>query len=224
MPRIARFVCPGVPHHVTQRGNRRGTVFFTTGDRTTYLRWLQEYANRHAIEVLAYCLMTNHVHLVVVPATKRGLHMALRPLHMRYAQRINRMKGWNGHLWQGRYFASALDDSFAWAAIRYVERNPVRAGMIGQAENYPWSSAAAHCGLRSDPVLSVNGTWKRKIEAATNWSEWLTGEDDTLNLDVLRRHATKGLPCGSPTFIATLEEACGRNLRCRPPGRQRGGK
>jgi putative transposase len=110
MPRIARVVCAGVPHHVTQRGNRRGPVFFTDDDRAEYLRLLHEYTVRHAVEVLAYCLMTNHVHLVVVPGTKQGLHRALKPLHMRHAQRINRAWDWQGHLWQGRFFSSALDE------------------------------------------------------------------------------------------------------------------
>ena len=220
MPRIARVICPGLPHHVTQRGNRRGTVFFTDGDRKVYLRWLQEYAGKHAIDVLAYCLMTNHVHLVVVPTTRHGLHRALRTLHMRYAQRINRMRDWKGHLWQGRYFASALDETYCWSAIRYVECNPVRAGMIGKAESYPWSSAAAHCSFRSDPVLTTEVSWRRRCEAVGNWSAWLAGGDDQASLDTLRRHANRGLPCGSPAFVEMLEKTTGRKLQRRPQGRQ----
>ncbi|MEX2150367.1 MAG: transposase [Steroidobacteraceae bacterium] len=221
MPRIARFICPGLPHHVTQRGNRRGTVFFTNEDRVTYLRWLKDYTSKHGVDVLAYCLMTNHVHLVVVPATGHGLHRALRPLHMRYAQRVNRAREWHGHLWQGRYFASALDAYYVWVAIRYVERNPVRAGMIDQAEGYAWSSAAAHCGYRFDPLLTTDSTWRRQCEAIGGWSAWLAGEEDRESVDLLRRHANKGLPCGSPNFVEMLEQSTGRTLRCRPRGRQR---
>jgi len=221
MPRIARFICPGVPHHVTQRGNRRGTTFFSDGDRAAYLHWLKEYTGKHAIDVLAYCLMTNHVHLVVVPETRNALHWALRPLHMRYAQRINRMRGWNGHVWQGRFFASALDGPWTWSAIRYVERNPVRAGMIGTAEDYPWSSAAAHCGLRPDPVLTADASWQRQLAAVSDWSNWLARDDDRQSLDQLRRHANKGLPCGSPTFVEMLEKETGRQLKYRPQGRQK---
>ena len=146
MPRIAGVIFPGVPHHVTQRGNRKGQVFFNDEDRWAYLDLLRDYAERHTLEVLAYCLMTNHVHLVVLPRTADALPQALKPLHMRHAQRINRVHGWNGHLWQGRYFSSPLDEDYVWAAIRYVELNPVRSRMTERAENYPWSSAAAHCG------------------------------------------------------------------------------
>ncbi|HTO61465.1 MAG TPA: transposase [Bradyrhizobium sp.] len=137
MLRLARTVFADVPHHVTQRGNRREQVFFTDEDRRTYLAWLKAYCDKHAVAVLAYCLMTNHVHLVVVPAGDDELERALKPLHMRYAQRINRRRGWNGHVWQGRFFSSPLDEAYLWAALRYVERNPVRARLVRRAENYP---------------------------------------------------------------------------------------
>jgi putative transposase len=111
MPRLARAVSPRIPHHITQRGNRREPVFFSDEDRTAYLDWLKEYAERFEVDILAYCLMTNHIHLVAVPESEEGLHRLLKPLHMRYAQRINRAKGWKGHLWQGRFFSSALDEA-----------------------------------------------------------------------------------------------------------------
>lgn len=139
MPRLARTVCAEVPHHITQRGNRREDVFFSDKDRVAYLSWLADYTEKHRVDVLAYCIMTNHIHLVAVPSTEEGLHQALKPLHMRYAQRINRLKRWKGHLWQGRFFSSALDEDYLWAAIRYVERNPIRAKIVRKAENYPWS-------------------------------------------------------------------------------------
>ena len=145
MPRLARTVFADVPHHITQRGNRREDVFFDDEDRKVYLRWLGEYCKKWNVEVLAYCLMTNHIHLILRPTTKDGLQRVLKPLHMRYAQRINRLKGWKGHLWQGRFFSSPLDNTYTWSAIRYIERNPVRAGMVEKAEDYIWSSAPAHC-------------------------------------------------------------------------------
>lgn len=142
MPRLARTVFAGVPHHITQRGNRREEVFFTEEDRKVYLGWLAEYCERHRVDVLAYCLMTNHVHLVVVPAAEAGLQGVLKPLHMRYAQRLNRSRGWKGHVWQGRFFSSPLDEAYLWAAMRYVERNPgkgvnallYRVGILARAD------------------------------------------------------------------------------------------
>src|SRR5579863_8089804 len=193
MPRLARTVCAEVPHHITQRGNRREDVFFSDKDRVAYLNWLTEYAEKHRVEVLAYCLMTNHVHLVAVPATEDGLHQVLKPLHMRYAQRVNRLKRWKGHLWQGRFFSSALDEDYLWAAIRYVERNPVRAKIVRKAENYPWSSASAHCGLKDDPTLTRKAAWRRQFESIGDWSAWLAEGDMPDQLDVLRRNAEKGL-------------------------------
>src|SRR5437762_13869192 len=122
MPRLPRTVVPDLPHHVTQRGNRRERVFFTRRDRRAYLAWLRQYAERWHVDLLAYCLMANHIHLVAVPSAADGLQRMLKPLHSRYAQRINRLRGWKGHVWQGRFFSSALDERHMWAAIRYVER------------------------------------------------------------------------------------------------------
>ena len=219
MPRIARFVCPGVPHHVTQRGNRRGRVFFSDADCRIYLTWLREYAARHELDILAYCLMTNHVHLVVVPATRDSMQLTFRHLHTRYAQRLNRAKDWKGHVWQGRYFASALDEPHFWSAIRYVERNPVRAEMVSRADDYPWSSARARCGLGQDPVLSTKAHWLRQFEGIRDWSAWLAAEDEPSTLALLRKHTSRGLPCGSEQFLESLEASTGRQLNYR--GRKR---
>ncbi len=221
MPRLARTVCARVPHHITQRGNRREKVFFTNADRQAYLTWLQEYAGKHGVDILAYCLMTNHVHLVAVPATEDGLQNVFKPLHMRYAQRINRARGWKGHVWQGRFFSSPLDEAYLWAAIRYVERNPVRARMVRKAENYRWSSALAHCGLRPDGVLTTKPSWRKPFEAIGDWSAWLAEGDAPEQLNELRRNAAKGLPCGSEKFVQKLEKLAGRALQYRPQGRPR---
>ncbi len=221
MPRVARVVVPGVPHHVTQRGNRRGTVFFNDHDRNAYLSLLRACTARQSVEVLAYCLMPNHVHLVVVPSTADGLHRTLKPLHMQHAQRINRVHEWHGHLWQGRYFSSPLDDAYVWAAIRYVERNPVRAGMIEHAEDYRWSSAGARCHGTPDPVITAGAYWTAQLAAIRDWSGWLRTHDELQDVDLLRQRANRGLPCGSPEFIAQLERTTGRDLQERPRGQKR---
>lgn len=219
MPRLARTVFAKVPHHITQRGNRREDVFFVDKDYQTYLEWLHHYSKKHQLEILAYCLMTNHIHLVVVPENESSLQQALKPLHMRYAQRINRQKNQKGHLWQGRYFSSPLDDPYMWAAIRYVERNPVRARIVRKAERYPWSSAACHCGLSDDIVLSDKTKWKRLTDQINDWSAWLAEGDTPDETAIIRRNIDMGLPCGSDRFIKKLEKTVGINLQFRPRGR-----
>ena len=221
MPRLPRTVFANIPHHVTQRGNRREDIFFTDEDRETYLLWLREYSDKHQVEVLAYCLMTNHIHLVVVPATDDGLQRLLKPLHMRYAQRINRARGWKGHLWQGRFFSSPLDEAYLWAAVRYVERNPVRAGIVRRAENYRWSSAAAHCGIRPDGLLNLESRWSKQFVVIDDWSAWLAEGDETEGIQILRQNIDKGLPCGNESFVRRLGKVVGRGLEFRPQGRPR---
>ncbi len=219
MPRLPRTVFAGLAHHVTQRGNRREPIFFADDDRIAYLSWLEEYADKHQVEVLTYCLMSNHVQLVVVPTTDDGLQLVLKPLHMRYAQRINRQMGWSGHLWQGRFFSSPLDDAYLWTAIRYVECNPVRAGMVQRAEDYRWSSAAAHCTDQPDGLLNRESNWGKQFAAIDNWSGWLQMTDDVERLDLLRQSADKGLPCGAADFVQALGIQAGRPLESRPQGR-----
>jgi len=219
MPRLSRAVFTGVPHHITQRGNRREDVFFSDEDRLIYLEWLQTYCEQHDVDVLAYCLMTNHIHLVLVPNSEDGLQRVLKPLHMRYAQRINRAKGWKGHLWQGRFFSSPLDDSYLLAAVRYIEQNPIRVGLADKAEDYRWSSAAAHCGLREDKVLCHKNEWKNAFASIEDWSKWLEVEESADKQEVLRKHVEKGLPCGADSFVQTLGKKIGRLLENRPQGR-----
>jgi REP-associated tyrosine transposase len=219
MPRLARTVFAGVPHHITQRGNRREDIFHSDEDRKIYLSWLGEYSRLHKVEILAYCLMTNHIHLIAVPKTDTGLQSVLKPLHMRYAQRFNRQRGWQGHVWQGRYFSSPLDEAYTWAAIRYVERNPVRARMVRKAERYRWSSAAAHCQLRTDELLTTKALWQKQFAQIEDWSGWLAERDEAEELAVIRRNSEKGLPCGTERFVKKLEKKIGRTLQYRPLGR-----
>jgi len=224
MPRLARTVFPNIPHHITQRGNRREDVFFEDKDRKFYLSLLKHYTGKYKVEVLAYCLMTNHIHLVLLPSDENGLQNVLKPLHMRYTQRVNRNNGWKGRLWQGRYFSSALDDKYTWAAIRYTELNPVRAKIVRKAENYKWSSAAGHCKLRTDEIITNDIKWVRKFESAGNWSEWLKHGFRDDNIEIIRRNIEKGLPCGSEKFIEKLERISDRVLHYRPRGRPRENK
>ena len=138
-----------------------------------------------------------------------------------YAQHFNRTQGFKGHVWQGRFFSSALDDDYLWAALRYVERNPVRAKMVRKAESYRWSSAGGHCGLRPDPLLTEKSYWRKQFEGVGDWSAWLAEGDEPEKLEVIRRNVDKGLPCGSDKFIRKLEKMTGKALQYRPRGRPR---
>lgn len=136
-----------------------------------------------------------------------------------YAQIVNRAIGWKGHLWQGRFFSSALDEMYLWAAVRYVERNPVRAKIVDRAEDYRWSSAAGHCGLPCDPVLTQDDHWQRQFAGIGDWSVWLAQGEEQASLDTLRRNVQAGIPCGSSSFVEALERDLGRPLRCQLQGR-----
>jgi putative transposase len=213
MPRIARVVIPRIPHHLTQRGNRREDVFFADGDRQRYLQLLLEYSVKHSLETLAYCLRTNHVHPVSVPAQVDTLSSVLKPLDLRYAQHVNWTQRISGRLWQGRYFSCPLDEEHVLAAIRYVERNLVRARMLRRAENYDWSSAAAHCGMREDPMLSCLP--KGRPVEAVDWSAWLAEGDDAKMLATLRLNIRTGRPAGGSglrrSWNRVLDESYGPN-------------
>jgi len=218
MPRRARVVFPHVPHHVTQRGNHRLRVFFDRSDGAAYLRLLAAQTEQYEIEIVAYCLMPNHVHLVLVPSTSRGLHLALKVVHGRYAQRINRMRGQVGHLWQNRYFSSALDSDYFLNAVRYVELNPVRAKLVGCAQDYEWSSAAVHCGETRPSIVSRRPR-SALFSGIDDWSSWLAaGVPQPLD-HVLRKYWQRNLPCGSDEFVAELEHSIGHPLRYRERGR-----
>ena len=163
MPRIARLVIPHLPHHVTQRGNNRQDVFLVDDDRRTYLALLKDRCDEAGVRVLGYCLMTNHVHLIIVPPNDASLAAAIGRTHWLYTQYVNRLHGRSGHLWQNRFFSCALDEPHLWTALRYIECNPLRAGATRAAWNYPWSSAAAHVGTRADASGLLDLTsWQRE--------------------------------------------------------------
>ena len=215
---IKNHLCWPAPH-LTQRGNRRGDVFFTDDDRETYLSWLAEYCERHQAEIVAHCPMSNHTHLVAVPAADDGLVRVLRPLYMRNAQLVNRAQGWSGHLWPGKYFSSSLDSAYLWAAVRYVERNAERAGIERRAEAYRWSSNAAHCAKQPNVLLNPQSRWGRRFFDVADWSAWLSQGNEQDEMMTPRRNVDKGLPCGSQRFIDKLGQTTGRDLSYRSQGR-----
>ena len=155
MARIARVVAPGMPHHITQRGNRRQQTFFSDDDYVAYTDLIAKWCRVYGVDVWAYCLMPNHVHLIAVPSEKESLKNAIGEAHRRYTRRINFREGWKGHLWQGRFASYILDEPYLLACVRYIEMNPVRAGLVKDPGKWLWSSAAAHILGKSDNLVNV---------------------------------------------------------------------
>jgi putative transposase len=215
--RIARVIAPGHPHHITQRGNRRQQTFFGDEDYRAYLDLMSEWCCKRNVEVWAYCLMPNHVHIVAVPETEEGLRDAIGEAHRRYTRQINSREGWVGHLWQGRFGSFPMDEGHLLAAVRYIEMNPVRAGLVRDAGAHPWSSASAHMRGEDDklavvsPLLAMVHDWEGFLGLATSEEE----------AEELRRHERTGRPLGDGSFIGRLEGELGRVLRIRGPGRKK---
>ncbi len=206
MSRNARCILPGLAYHVTQRGTNRQKVFFSAAHRKTYLGLIARNGADAGVRVLAYCLMSNHVHLVVVPERADSLGVLFRRAHGAYAQAVNAGLGRTGHLWQNRYYSCPLSERHLWIALRYVEANPVRAGIATRPEQYPWSSAAVHLGERSPDragVLDIE-FWRRSGGAPT-WREMHGSADGESQLNLLRRCTYAGRPFGDEDFVSRLE-------------------
>ncbi len=219
MPRLARVTVKDVPHHVTQRGNRRQPVFFRNEDRQVYLRTLLEQRQKYGVDIWAYCLMDNHVHFIAVPHQEGSLARTFGETHRRYTTLVNKREGWTGYLWQGRFASFPLDEAHLFAAIRYVERNPVEAGLVQRAEDFPWSSAKAHVNGIPDPILSHHFL----IEQIRDWAAFLRKPQDDFR-EAFERHSRTGRPFGEREFVVRLERLTGRNLQKQRAGRKRRNK
>ena len=219
MPRVARIVIPGCPHHVTQRGNNRQDVFFVDDDRWTYLRLLHGESHKHGLVVDGYCLMTNHVHLIATPASEQALAKTLGRTDFRYTQYINRFHGRSGHLWQNRFYSCPMDEDHYWSAMAYIEQNPVRAKLVRRAWCFRWSSAAVHCGESPDRSELLDlGRWHTSA-AALNWKRTLSEMLGNDVLSAVRLNTHRGRPLGSDKFLSKIERLVGRRLRPLPVGR-----
>lgn len=216
MPRISRVVAVGYPHHVTQRGNYRQAVFDSETDYLHYLQWLNDYSRKYSLKIWAYCLMSNHVHFVVVPMKEDSLAKTFNTLHMRYSQYFNQKSNAKGHLWQGRFYSCILDAPHLYAAVRYVENNPVRAKIVKKPHEYKWSSAKAHIYQEPNLILSNDCHLTKDIK---NWSAYLMEKDDGAVIDDIRQHTKTGRPCGNKSFMQTIERLLERTLTALPRGR-----
>ena len=214
MARIARVVVPGIPHHITQRGNRRMETFFAEADYHKYLYLMAEWCNRYRIQVWSYCLMPNHVHLIATPESEDGLRRAIGEAHRRYTRYINFQKGWKGHLWQGRFASFPMNEKYLISTARYIELNPVRAGIVKNAEDYKWSSSRAHIQGKDDILVKV----RPLLEIIPDRQELLSTGLPENDYKTIRRHERTGRPLGGESFIDHLEQLTSRLLRKKKPG------
>ncbi|HET9637940.1 MAG TPA: transposase [Allosphingosinicella sp.] len=219
MARLARLVVPDLPHHVTQRGNRKQDVFFGVHDYSAYRALVAEACERTAVSCLAWCLMPNHLHLILTPPSPEGLRKALGEAHRRYSRRVNEAHGWTGFLFQGRFASFVMDPAHLMVAVRYVELNPVRAGLAERAEDWPWSSARAHISGRGDGLTDQSGLagivrdWRAMLEQGLEAGDCSADE-------AIEAHSRTGRPWGDEAFLERLEATTGRSLRPRRPGRK----
>lgn len=218
MARLARVVVPGTPHHVTQRGNSRRVIFESDSDRSVYLDLLRDYCRLHHLSLAGYCLMSNHVHLIVIPARADSLFRTLKHAHGRYAAYFNVRHAASGHVWQGRYYSCPLDMPHFWAALRYTELNPVRAGMVAEPDAYPWSSAAAHGRYDVTDASLEMALWHQSWTPDA-WRGYLESTRSEAEADAIRRNTHTGRPLGAPDFVAGLEKALRRRLAPEKGGR-----
>lgn len=201
MPRLARIVVPGLPHHVIQRGNRQQALFASDQDRRLYLRYLTESCQAHGVACLAWCLMDNHIHLILTPPAVDALRAAIARTHTKFAQWINRSQGVSGHLFQGRFLSYPMDDAHLIAAVRYVENNPVKAGMVRVAEDWQWSSARAHV-VDFDDGLTDRSALARWLP---NWRAYLAeGAEAAEKDDAIEHSLRSGAPLGDSPSLAAL--------------------
>jgi putative transposase len=207
-------VAAGIPHHVTQRGNRRQQVFFGDDDYATYRGLLAEGCRAAGVAVWAYCLMPNHVHLILTPSDEDGLRAALGETHRRYTRHVNRREGWRGYLWQGRFASSPMDEAYLLACARYVELNPVRAKLVRRARDWRWSSARAHLAGQDDELVRA----RPLLALASDWAGFLAEGLDAADHEAIRAGERTGRPLGSARFVARLEKRLDRPLARQKPG------
>ncbi|MEH6585236.1 MAG: transposase [Halioglobus sp.] len=211
---MPRLVVPGLPHHVTQRGARRMKTFFNSSDYLRYLDLIVEYRELAGADIWAYCLMPNHVHLVVVPQDKDSLAVLFRHVHRRYTREINVREGCTGHLWQERYHSFVMDENHLLATVRYAELNPVRAKLCDRAEDWPWSSVHAHLAEEDDAVVSV----APMLQRVSDWTAYLSQTQNNDELERIRAHGRSGRPAGDDGFVEHLQFLTGKALIRRKSG------
>jgi putative transposase len=203
-----------MPHHITQRGNRRQQTFFNGGDYAAYLELMTQWCREEGVAIWSYCLMPNHSHLIAVPSSEDGLRWAIGESHRRYTRRVNFREGWRGCLWQGRFASFVMDEPYLLAAARYIELNPVRARLVDSPGDWPWSSAKAHLEGRDDQLVQVAPL----LAMIADWDSLLKSAVPEEEIRDLRRHGRTGRPLGDEAFLGRLEEIVGRIVKPQKRG------
>jgi putative transposase len=216
MARLARIVAPGLPHHVTARGNKREPIFFEDGDQDIYRDLLAEQLAKASVAVWAYCLMPNHVHLILCPSTEDGMARVIGAAHRRWANFVNARGRWRGHLFDSRFASVIMDEEHLIAAVRYVSFNPVRAGLAARAEDWPWSSVRAHLAGQDDGLVSV----KPVLDRVTPFHDLIAAPGEDSAFAALRAAENTGRALGTAAFVSDLERRLGRPFARRAPGRK----
>jgi len=204
MGRKARIVAPGVPHHVTQRGNRRQATFLRAADYLSYLQLAGEAFADAGVQVWCWCLMPNHVHLIATPPDEGALARAVGLTHLRYTRLINGRERWTGYLWQGRFASFPMDEDYLRQCVRYVGLNPVRAGLVARAIDWPWSSVRAHLGRGTDPLLTPGPVAALLGERVEGFFDVDLEEEAQRKL---RRACRSGRPMGAADWVKALDRA-----------------
>ena len=181
--------------------------------------WINEYSQEYGLSIIVYCLMTNHVHFIVIPKNEDDLARTFNSAHMRYSQYRNKKMGVSGHLWQGRFFSCVLDERHLIATARFIERNPVRANMVKKPCDYIWSSAKSHAGISKNDIIDSNGLFRYIDIKQNDLKGFIEGGDDPDEVSMIRKHTMTGRPLGSNSFINKLENRLGEKLRALPVGR-----
>jgi len=215
MARLPRIVIPHYPHHVTQRGNRRAQTFFEDGDYELYKSLLSEAARKAEAEIWCYCLMPNHVHMIIVPSDEDGLRQTFADAHRRYTGYVNARMRVTGHLWQGRFGSVVMDEEHLAHAVRYVSLNPVRAGLVERAEDWKWSSVTSHLAAKDDEMVKVAPV----LDRYGDFAAFLAQEEDTsFGFKGLRQSETTGRPLGSKGWMEKVSVLLERDIKPKKRG------
>ncbi len=193
MPRSQRIVIPGLPHHITHRGNNGQDIFFSYENHAEYLNFLKIYSEECKSTINGYCLMTNHIHLIITPLTETALSSVVGKIHGQYSQYINKIQKTSGHIFENRYHSCPLDHNHFINTLKYVERNPVRAGIVDHPSDYEWSSARMHLGIEDQWGLIDQDEWKDLMDATgIDWEKWISNPVEDEIIESIRKHTTSG--------------------------------